>query len=44
MNTLRVIHEYVCVILYEESKLDKIKAMTKGIYHSVIGRLGSYEK
>lgn len=43
MNILRVIHEVLCVLLYEKDKMIKIKSMTKGLFHAVIGRLGAYE-
>lgn len=43
LNFLRVIHESVCVLFYEKCKIVKVKAVIKGLVHSVIGRLDVYE-
>ena len=36
----RMIHELFSIILFENSKYTKIKAMIYGIYHGIIGRMG----
>lgn len=40
LNILRIVHETLCVILYEKDKVRKIKYMCKGIVHALIGKLG----
>ncbi|EPK7767910.1 TPA: glycosyltransferase [Klebsiella oxytoca] len=40
LNILRVVHEYLCVILYESSKLKKVYFMTKGLLHSLVHKMG----
>ncbi|ARU93085.1 glycosyltransferase [Tatumella citrea] len=41
LNVLRIIHEVLCTVLYEEDKARKIKYMMLGFFHSCIGKLGS---
>ena len=36
----RMIHEFFSIILFENSKYIKIKAIMYGIYHGIIGRMG----
>ncbi|MEB7598149.1 glycosyltransferase [Raoultella terrigena] len=40
LNILRIIHEALCVILYEKDKFRKLKYMLKGLVHSFTGKLG----
>lgn len=42
LNVLRVIHELVCVLFYEDHKIKKTTSILKGILHSITGRLGVY--
>lgn len=39
LNFLRVVHESVCVIFYEEDKLRKIKYILKGIWDAIFRRI-----
>lgn len=41
MNILRLVHEFICVVLYEKGKLKKVKYMFLGVIHSIIGKLGA---
>lgn len=43
LNILRVTHEFACVLLYESDKQRKLSSMLKGLWHSVVNRLGQYE-
>lgn len=43
LNILRMIGEYLGVILYERDKLRKVHVMNKGLYHAIIGKLDYYE-
>lgn len=38
--TARMIHELISILLYEDSKYKKIKALIYGIYHGLIGKMG----
>ncbi|HDT3906315.1 glycosyltransferase [Raoultella ornithinolytica] len=40
LNILRIIHETLCVILYEKDKSRKLKYMFKGLIHSFSNKLG----
>lgn len=40
LNILRVIHETLCVLLYEEDKKRKMKYIFKGLIHSILNKLG----
>lgn len=40
LNILRIIHEFLCVALYEKSKIKKIYFMAKGLMHSIIHKMG----
>ncbi|AGJ85112.1 glycosyltransferase [Raoultella ornithinolytica] len=40
LNILRIIHEFLCVVLYEKSKLKKVYFMLKGLAHSIIHKMG----
>lgn len=42
LNVFRMIHEYLSVILYENQKVDKIKAMNRGLVDAIKGKLGKY--
>lgn len=42
LNIIRMIHEYLSVILFEDDKYNKLKAMNLGILHAIRGRLGPY--
>lgn len=42
LNVLRVVHELICVLFYEEGKIKKTASILKGILHSIFGKLGSY--
>ncbi|MBA0205336.1 glycosyltransferase [Pectobacterium aroidearum] len=42
LNILRMIHEIICVLFYEKRKRQKISYIIKGIFHSMINRLGPY--
>lgn len=41
--TARLAHEILSIVLYEESKYKKIKALILGIYHGLTGRMGKYQ-
>jgi len=41
LNIYRVIHEFLCVILYEKDKIKKLRYMIKGLFHSITGKLGN---
>lgn len=40
LNILRIIHEFLCVILYEKSKYKKVFYMMKGLLHSFLHKMG----
>lgn len=42
LNVLRVGHELVCVLFYENQKIKKTKSILKGLWHSLFGKLGAY--
>ncbi|MED0399956.1 glycosyltransferase family 2 protein, partial [Escherichia coli] len=41
LNILRVIHETVCVILYENDKIRKLSYMLRGLRDGIKGKLGA---
>ena len=41
MNFLRIVHELLCVVLYEKDKLRKLRYMLKGLFHAICGKLGA---
>lgn len=44
LNIMRVIHEFLSVVLYENNKIEKIHYMIKGGYHGLRGKLGAIKK
>lgn len=42
LNVARMIHEYMSVFLYENDKLNKIKAMNRGLVDALKSKLGNY--
>lgn len=40
LNILRIIHEFMCVVLYESGKFQKISFMIKGLLHSLVHKMG----
>ncbi|TQN55424.1 glycosyltransferase family 2 protein [Raoultella planticola] len=44
LNLLRVIHEFLCVILYEQEKIKKLKFMFRGLRDATTGRLGDIKE
>lgn len=41
LNILRLIHEFLCTILYEKNKIKKLRYMAMGLIHSCLGKLGA---
>lgn len=44
LNVMRVIHEFISVVLYEDKKIKKIGYMIKGGYDGLRGKLGVIKK
>lgn len=40
LNILRIIHEFLCVVLYEKTKFRKVRFMAKGFVHSIFHKMG----
>ncbi|WP_421856287.1 glycosyltransferase [Marinomonas sp.] len=44
LNFMRIIHELICTVLYEENKMVKIYSIFKGLKDAVKGKLGAYKE
>ena len=44
LNLMRITHELICTVLYEENKKVKIFSMLKGLKDAFKGKLGAYER
>ena len=42
LNFNRTAHEFLCVVLYEKQKFEKLKMMAYGLTHAVVKKLGKY--